>query len=167
VLVTTNAIDRIDGAFLRRFDVLLNFHLPASRRTPGAVAGASAAAHVIDRQTLARVAEACVLSGGQIRNVVLAAVSSMLAAAPARRRAPVRRPAPRIPAQRRPLSARPLRWPCSPCAHRHGVSPSRKADPRFIGVTEQIKSAAGKLKKHPPAGAESPRGVALDRAAGQ
>ncbi|MEF8706686.1 MAG: ATP-binding protein [Candidatus Accumulibacter sp. UW27] len=78
VLVTTNAIDRIDGAFLRRFDVLLNFHLPAVDERLALWQAHLPPAHVIDRQTLARVAEACVLSGGQIRNVVLAAVSSML-----------------------------------------------------------------------------------------
>jgi SpoVK/Ycf46/Vps4 family AAA+-type ATPase len=79
VLVTTNAIDRIDGAFLRRFDVLLNFHLPAVDERLALWQAHLPPAHAIDRQTLARVAEACVLSGGQIRNVVLAAVSSMLA----------------------------------------------------------------------------------------
>ena len=81
VLVTTNALDRIDHAFLRRFDVLLNFRLPESEERLDLWRAHLPADHRVTAATLARVAESCALSGGQIRNVVLAAASSALALA--------------------------------------------------------------------------------------
>lgn len=71
LIVTTNASDRIDRAFQRRMDVVIDFrppdvaerwliwqlHLPAT--------------HTIDAELLQEVAERCELSGGQIRNAVL------------------------------------------------------------------------------------------------
>jgi hypothetical protein len=71
LLVTTNASDRIDQAFQRRMDVVVEFrqpdvverleiwrlHLPES--------------HCIDPLLLHNVAMRCVLSGGQIRNAVM------------------------------------------------------------------------------------------------
>lgn len=79
VLVTTNALERIDSAFLRRFDVLLNFRLPDIDERRGLWHAHLPPAHRIGAATLERVAEACTLSGGQIRNVVLAATSTALA----------------------------------------------------------------------------------------
>jgi SpoVK/Ycf46/Vps4 family AAA+-type ATPase len=81
VLVTTNALDRIDHAFLRRFDVLLNFRLPESDERLDLWRAHLPADHRVTAATLARVAESCALSGGQIRNVVLAAASLALALA--------------------------------------------------------------------------------------
>jgi ATPase family protein associated with various cellular activities (AAA) len=71
LIVTTNAGDRIDRAFQRRMDVVIDFrppdvaerwliwqlHLPAT--------------HTIDTELLQEVAERCEMSGGQIRNAVL------------------------------------------------------------------------------------------------
>lgn len=71
LLVTTNASDRIDSAFHRRMDVVVNFplpdaverwmiwqlHLPASHRVPA--------------ELLDEMAQRCELNGGQIRNAVL------------------------------------------------------------------------------------------------
>jgi hypothetical protein len=79
VLVTTNALERIDTAFLRRFDVLLNFRLPEFDERLDLWHAHLPADHRVTAATLARVAESCTLSGGQIRNVVLAAASSSLA----------------------------------------------------------------------------------------
>jgi hypothetical protein len=64
---------------------------------------------------------------------------------------PVRSPAPRVPAQRRPLSARPLSMALLALRATATAGLAQpQADPRFVGVSEQIRSAAGKLKKHPP-----------------
>ena len=79
VLVTTNALDRVDSAFLRRFDALLNFRLPEFDERLDLWRAHLPPAHAVAPATLERIAEACTLSGGQIRNVVLAATSSALA----------------------------------------------------------------------------------------
>jgi SpoVK/Ycf46/Vps4 family AAA+-type ATPase len=71
LLVTTNGAERIDGAFQRRMDMIIEFrqpqaaerwaiwqsHLPSTRAVPDAL--------------LEEVAQRCALSGGQIRNAVL------------------------------------------------------------------------------------------------
>ena len=71
ILVTTNAAQRIDDAFTRRLDVVVDFALPdaAERRRlwqlhlpPG---------HAVDPAFLDRVVERCKLIGGQIRNSAL------------------------------------------------------------------------------------------------
>ncbi len=71
LLVTTNAGDRIDSAFQRRMDVVVEFHLPDPverlkiwelHLPPGHLAGPA---------FLFEVANRCHLSGGQIRNAVL------------------------------------------------------------------------------------------------
>jgi shikimate kinase len=71
LLVTTNASDRIDSAFQRRMDMVIDFPLPgASERwsiwqlhLPGT--------HDVDPSLLDATAQRCELSGGQIRNVAL------------------------------------------------------------------------------------------------
>ncbi len=71
IIVTTNASDRIDRAFERRMDVVVNFHLPdAHERT------AIWRAHLPPRRDVAEhileaAAGAYRLSGGQIRNAAL------------------------------------------------------------------------------------------------
>jgi len=71
LVVTTNAVNRIDSAFQRRMDVVVDFRLPESNErwliwqlhlSPG---------HDVDLRWLEEVSSRCVLSGGQIRNAVL------------------------------------------------------------------------------------------------
>lgn len=79
VLVTTNALERIDPAFLRRFDHLLHFRLPEPAERLALWHAHLPADHALAPGRLAQVAESCVLAGGQIRNVALAAASAALA----------------------------------------------------------------------------------------
>ncbi|HEY0006842.1 MAG TPA: ATP-binding protein [Pyrinomonadaceae bacterium] len=71
LLVTTNASDRIDTAFQRRMDVVVNFRAPDAverwmiwnlHLPPG---------HTVERSMLEEIASRCALTGGQIRNAVL------------------------------------------------------------------------------------------------
>ena len=69
VLVTTNAVDRIDRAFARRMDVVVNFRSPdAWRRFE--ILKLHLAGDDLDDTWLEDVATRCVLSGGQLRNAV-------------------------------------------------------------------------------------------------
>lgn len=79
VLITTNALERIDTAFLRRFDLLLNFRPPEAEERRQLWLAHLPPTHAVSPAALERIAEACSLSGGQIRNVVLAATSTALA----------------------------------------------------------------------------------------
>jgi SpoVK/Ycf46/Vps4 family AAA+-type ATPase len=79
VVVTTNALQRIDSAFLRRFDHLLNFRAPDARERGALWRAHLPAEHNATERCLADVVETCVLSGAQIRNVVLSAVSAAVA----------------------------------------------------------------------------------------
>ncbi|HYE16638.1 MAG TPA: ATP-binding protein [Pyrinomonadaceae bacterium] len=71
VLVTTNAGDRIDSAFRRRMDVIIDFRAPEAAERwmiwqihlPGS--------HAVAPELLDEVAFRCALTGGQIRNAVL------------------------------------------------------------------------------------------------
>jgi hypothetical protein len=71
VIVTTNASNRIDNAFLRRLDVVIEFAMPdvAERRTLWAQHLPTR--HSIAPTLLERVIQHCTLSGGQIRNAAL------------------------------------------------------------------------------------------------
>ncbi len=76
VLMTTNGLGRIDGAFMRRFDRVIEFHAPTlderarlwqnhlGVRSPG-------------EQVCTQLASLCDLSGGFIRNAVLAAAAEL------------------------------------------------------------------------------------------
>lgn len=76
VLMTTNGLGRIDSAFMRRFDRVIEFHAPTldervrlwqnhlGARSPG-------------EQTCKQLASLCDLSGGFIRNAVLAAAAEI------------------------------------------------------------------------------------------
>ena len=69
IVVTTNAIDRIDGAFARRMDVVVNFRSPdAWRRFE--ILKLHLADDELDSTWLEDAASRCALSGGQLRNVV-------------------------------------------------------------------------------------------------
>ncbi len=71
LIVTTNASNRIDDAFQRRMDVVVDFRLPdvAERWTIWQLH--LPVVHAIDLSFLREVAVRCVLTGGQIRNAVL------------------------------------------------------------------------------------------------
>jgi hypothetical protein len=71
LIVTTNASSRIDDAFQRRMDVVVDFRLPdvAERWTIWQLH--LPVDHAIDLSLLREVAVRCILTGGQIRNAVL------------------------------------------------------------------------------------------------
>lgn len=79
VLVTTNAQARIDSAFMRRFDFVIPFRAPEVAERLRLWRAHLPGDHALSEAQLAAVAEACALAGGQVRNVVLDAVSSALA----------------------------------------------------------------------------------------
>jgi hypothetical protein len=71
IVVTTNAAERIDSAFQRRMDVVVDFRPPEPAERlfiwqlhlpPG---------HAVERPVLEEVAHRCALTGGQIRNAVV------------------------------------------------------------------------------------------------
>jgi AAA+ superfamily predicted ATPase len=69
LIVTTNAVDRIDRAFARRMDVVVNFRSPdAWRRFE--ILKLHLATDGLDEGWLEDAASRCPLSGGQLRNVV-------------------------------------------------------------------------------------------------
>lgn len=71
LVVTTNAAERIDSAFQRRMDVVVDFRPPepAERRLIWQLH--LPAVHAVERPALEEVAQRCALTGGQIRNAVL------------------------------------------------------------------------------------------------
>jgi len=71
VLVTTNAGDRIDSAFQRRMDVVIEFRPPDVTERWGIWQTHLPADHDVPLVMLQEVASRCELSGGQIRNTVL------------------------------------------------------------------------------------------------
>jgi hypothetical protein len=71
LVVTTNASDRIDGAFQRRMDVVVDFRAPDAAERWAIWQLHLPRGHAVDYDRLDEVAERCVLSGGQIRNAVL------------------------------------------------------------------------------------------------
>ncbi len=73
LVVTTNAAERIDGAFARRMDVSIEFPLPDAETRLALWHAHLPAGHHIDGGWLERVALRCALSGGQVRNAALVA----------------------------------------------------------------------------------------------
>ena len=71
LLITTNAADRIDGAFLRRMDVVVEFGMPDAAERWAIWQTHLPATHVVSADTLYAAAQRCTLSGGQIRNASL------------------------------------------------------------------------------------------------
>jgi SpoVK/Ycf46/Vps4 family AAA+-type ATPase len=71
LIVTTNAGDRIDDAFERRMDVVVDFRTPdvAERWTVWDLH--LPPAHAVEPQALQEIAVRCALTGGQIRNAVI------------------------------------------------------------------------------------------------
>jgi hypothetical protein len=70
LLVTTNAGDRIDRAFRRRMDVVVDFRAPDAAERH-AIWQLHLADHAIDDAFLDELSGRCQLTGGQIRNAVL------------------------------------------------------------------------------------------------
>jgi len=71
LIVTTNASSRIDDAFQRRMDVVVDFRLPDVAERWAIWQLHLPAEHAIDLSFLREVAVRCILTGGQIRNAVL------------------------------------------------------------------------------------------------
>jgi hypothetical protein len=79
LLVTTNASERIDGAFQRRMDVVIDFAPPDSSERWAIWHMHLPARHAVEGWLLDEVAQRCELAGGQIRNAVLHATALALA----------------------------------------------------------------------------------------
>jgi ATPase family protein associated with various cellular activities (AAA) len=71
LIVTTNAADRIDSAFQRRMDVVVDFRPPGAAERHAIWQLHLPVRHSIDPDVLAEVAGRCALTGGQIRNAAL------------------------------------------------------------------------------------------------
>lgn len=71
LIVTTNAVSRIDDAFQRRMDVVVDFHSPDVAERWAIWQLHLPIDHTIDLSLLREVAVRCTLTGGQIRNAVL------------------------------------------------------------------------------------------------
>lgn len=71
LIVTTNAGERIDGAFQRRMDVVIDFRPPDAAERWAIWQLHLPPTHVVPQPFLEDVAHRCLLSGGQIRNAVL------------------------------------------------------------------------------------------------
>jgi hypothetical protein len=71
IVVTTNAGERIDGAFQRRMDVVVDFHAPEPAELRRIWQLHLPDEHGVPQQLLGEVSRRCSLSGGQIRNAVL------------------------------------------------------------------------------------------------
>jgi hypothetical protein len=71
LIVTTNAADRIDRAFQRRMDVVIDFRPPEATERWGIWQLHLPSVHRVDETFLTEVAGRCVMTGGQIRNATL------------------------------------------------------------------------------------------------
>jgi len=71
LLVTTNAGDRIDSAFRRRMDVVVDFRLPDGVERWAIWQLHLPSSHLVDQSMLREVAARCQMTGGQIRNAAL------------------------------------------------------------------------------------------------
>ncbi len=71
ILVTTNASQRIDQAFVRRLDVVIDFAAPEAEQRRQLWQLHLPASHEVSDSFMARVVQQCGLTGGQIRNAAL------------------------------------------------------------------------------------------------
>jgi hypothetical protein len=71
LIITTNARNRIDAAFERRMDVVVEFSAPSAEERWQLWQGHLPSSCTIDQQRLAEVATECELTGGQIYNAAL------------------------------------------------------------------------------------------------
>lgn len=81
VLMTSNSRSRFDPAFTRRLDAIVDFVAPSPAERRTLWLAHLGAAHALDVVALNRLAAACELAGGHVRNVVLAARAQAPAAA--------------------------------------------------------------------------------------
>ena len=85
VIITTNAAERIDGAFQRRMDVVIDFPLPEAAERARILALHLPKDHEVPPELVAELAARCTLAGGTLRNVVLhASLLAMEAGRPIR-----------------------------------------------------------------------------------
>jgi SpoVK/Ycf46/Vps4 family AAA+-type ATPase len=70
MIVTSNAADRIDSAFQRRFDLVVDFRQPDVEERWAIWQLHLPPGHTVDHTMLGNIVGYCVLSGGQIRNAV-------------------------------------------------------------------------------------------------
>jgi SpoVK/Ycf46/Vps4 family AAA+-type ATPase len=78
VVVTTNAANRIDSAFQRRMDVVVDFRMPGPEERWQIWQLHLPTEHTVDLRWLEEAAVRCEVSGGQIRNAVLHAALAAL-----------------------------------------------------------------------------------------
>jgi hypothetical protein len=71
LVVTTNAVDRIDNAFQRRMDVIVTFHLPDAAERWEIWQAHLPGNHTLPEDFLREAVGRCALSGAQIRNALL------------------------------------------------------------------------------------------------
>lgn len=71
IIITTNAADRIDGAFQRRMDVVIDFRAPDAYERWTIWRLHLPENHQVAEDRLNEIAGRCVLTGGQVRNVAL------------------------------------------------------------------------------------------------
>jgi hypothetical protein len=75
LVITSNAAERIDGAFQRRLDIVIEFTAPEPPERLAIWDVHLPVNHIVPYAALAEVATRCVMTGGQIRNAVLHAVA--------------------------------------------------------------------------------------------
>jgi SpoVK/Ycf46/Vps4 family AAA+-type ATPase len=71
LIVTTNAVERIDNAFHRRMDVVVDFRPPDAAERWSIWQMHLPPTHDVDSSALTELATRCVMTGGQIRNAAL------------------------------------------------------------------------------------------------
>jgi hypothetical protein len=71
LIITTNAVERIDQAFQRRMDVVVDFRPPEAAERWNIWQMHLPSAHEVDAGLLSEVAGRCIMTGGQIRNAAL------------------------------------------------------------------------------------------------
>ncbi|MBK6311925.1 MAG: ATP-binding protein [Candidatus Microthrix sp.] len=144
VVVTTNALDRIDTAFLRRLDAVIDFPSPGADERAEIWAMHLPARRDVSPEYLRNVAVRCRLSGGQIRKVAQAATVASLAAARVRRMHRRRSPTTTStllfgPSTAGPESLSPLQTE----PRRSGQSPIRSTSCRVLSIRVQPTHSRG------------------------
>jgi hypothetical protein len=71
LIITTNAKDRIDNAFERRMDAVIEFRAPDAPERRAIWQLHLPVSHVVESDLLDEISRRCALAGGQIRNAVL------------------------------------------------------------------------------------------------
>jgi len=83
ILITTNAVNRVDNAFQRRMDMFIEFNLPDAKQRQSLWYLHIPEQHTVSEQFIRQVSLRCQLTGGQIRNAALhATVKAVESGAP-------------------------------------------------------------------------------------